>query len=165
LEDCAGKSDGNQMTKSINYILLTLLALTSFCHGQCAPDPCTQGQVCSSTSFTPIWGPKPIPTTLTIAEATEPATLWLPAFVLGSTGFCHSFHAAGGTPPYKWLLGKDSSFSNVWIDSIGSLHGLPKSAGNFDLAVRVTDSLGATQRVVFHIQVCTSTQYCSGFGN
>ena len=145
-------------------IALVLLFLSAFGFA-CAPDPCAQGQVCSSTSFTPIWGPKPIPTVLTIAEAPDSETLWLPAFTLGDPGFCQYFHAVAGTPPYKWSLGKDPSFSDVWIDSAGAVHGRPGATGNYVLVVKVTDAVGAVVRDTFHVQVCARGQYCSGFGN
>ena|ERR1700757_3651115 len=143
-------------------IAVLLLSALSFA---CAPDPCTHGEVCSSLAFTPIWGPKPMPTVLTIAETPDSETLWLPSFPLGSSGFCHYFHAIAGTPPYKWVLGKDASFSDVWIDGGGALHGRPGAPGNYTLVVKVTDAVGVVAKATFWVQVCAWGEYCTGFGN
>jgi hypothetical protein len=147
-----------------DIILKTLAAvlLLSAAAFACAPDPCALGQVCSSTSYTPAWGSKPYPTALTIAESVD--NFWM-TYTLGDPGFCYYFHAAGGKVPYRWSLGKDSSFSSVWIAQDGSIHGLPGALGNYDLVVIVKDAAGAIVKTKFHVQVCAPGALCSGFGD
>jgi uncharacterized protein (TIGR03437 family) len=59
------------------------------------------------------------------------------------SGYSFTFAAAGGTPPYSWSLLTGQLPSGLTLSGAGVLSGTPAAAGQFQFAVRVTDSAGA----------------------
>jgi len=81
----------------------------------------------------------------------------IPALVLpdGVTAkpYQASIRIVGGLPPYS-VESTGSPVPGLKVDSVGDLQGIPQKAGTFDLALRVTDSLGqasATEKIGLRI--------------
>ena len=88
----------------------------------------------------------------------EPVTITtgspLPATSVGAS-YNVVLQAVGGVPPYSWS--ENSPFNplppGLALSSGGTITGLPSAAGNYSVAIRVTDAEGATAVKTFDIVV------------
>jgi hypothetical protein len=75
-------------------------------------------------------------------------TLWiassdsLPSGTVGIT-YSQSLEARGGVPPYKWSLLSGALPSGLGLSGTGMVAGTPKTSGNWQFKVAVTDAAGA----------------------
>jgi Putative Ig domain len=69
-----------------------------------------------------------------------------------------TLEAEFGAPPYVWTLAAGALPSGMTLESDGTLHGTPTTAGTFALTVRVTDSAGTAVDATFEkvVQVTAS---------
>src|SRR5262249_39071985 len=67
--------------------------------------------------------------------------------------YLHSITATGGKPPYTWSISSGAPPSGISLNAIGTLFGIPSSAGGFSFTVQVTDSSQATASATFSLTV------------
>jgi hypothetical protein len=94
----------------------------------------------------------------TIAVASGLTIVTAPTLPSGSVGVAYSqtFFAAGGTPPYAWIV-TAGSLGDLTLDpSTGRIHGTPTSSGNLNFTVQVTDSASVTARKQFTLTIASS---------
>jgi hypothetical protein len=65
--------------------------------------------------------------------------------------YSQQLQAAGGTPPYAWLLVSGAPPDGIKVDSGGSLSGTPTVVGSFSFTVRAVDSVRAFAERQFQI--------------
>jgi len=73
-----------------------------------------------------------------------------------SIGLAYSatLSAAGGTPPYTWIVNSGSLPTGLTLNSsTGAISGLPSSSGSFKFTVQVTDSASGTATKQFTLNV------------
>src|SRR5208282_1299197 len=68
---------------------------------------------------------------------TNPATL--PSAIVG-VGYTATLQAAGGTPPYQWVLTAGALPGGLGLASTGTISGTPAAAGSFTFTVQATDA-------------------------
>ena len=62
----------------------------------------------------------------------------------------------GGMPPYTWKT-KSSLPNNIALTKSGVLKGTAKEVGNFNIIVKVIDSIGTVAKKIFNLQVLPTT--------
>ena len=80
--------------------------------------------------------------TLAIVAVTITTTSPLPGGSAGAS-YSQTLTAAGGTPPYTWVVTTGTLPSGLTLDAAGTLAGTPSSSGTFTFTVQVTDSAPA----------------------
>jgi hypothetical protein len=91
-------------------------------------------------------GIAPSPSSLQITTSS------LPAGQIGSV-YQAALSASGGTPPYSWSIDSGSLPPELSFSAIGSISGIPTTAGNYGLGITVSDSGGQTATTTVSITV------------
>ena len=67
----------------------------------------------------------------------------LPTATVGAA-YSATLAAVGGTPPYQWSINAGPITGGLILSSTGVLSGIPETIATTNVAIRVTDSIGAT---------------------
>jgi hypothetical protein len=84
----------------------------------------------------------------------EITTTALPSAVVGQS-YDVVLSAIGGTPPYSWSVSTGALPGGFLLSSLGTLLGLPSSAGTATVTLRVSDSAGLIATRIFNLVTTT----------
>ena len=117
--------------------VLSLMATFCACSGNSVPP----NSSAAATAPTPSSN-----SALTISAALPPATL--------NSSYDGSLTATGGTAPYIFSLVSGQLPTGMLLgENSGTVSGIPTASGNFDFAISVSDTTGASQQKSFQIAV------------
>ena len=89
-------------------------------------------------------GSAPLTLSITSSSTLSISTKSLPSGIVGDS-YSSPLNAAGGTPPYTWVVSSGTLAPGLTLAASGTISGTPSSSGQYSFTVKVTDSSSPSQ--------------------